>query len=168
MVKANANMRIEQLIAEHQIALLRLCYLYLHDRQLAEDAVQETFIRALRGWSSFRGDCSEKTWLTGIAVRVCCDVRRSFWFRRVDRRAAIDMLPEGSQSASEDARELTLAVMNLPVRLREAVILHYYQGLSVTETAQALGITQPSVLNRLKRGREKLRHLLEGGETHDA
>ena len=147
---------------------MRLCYLYLHDRQLAEDAVQETFIRALRGWSSFRGDCSEKTWLTGIAVRVCCDVRRSFWFRRVDRRAAIDMLQEGSQSASEDARELTLAVMNLPVRLREAVILHYYQGLSVTETAQALGITQPSVSNRLKRGREKLRHLLEGGETHDA
>lgn len=57
--------------------------------------------------------------------------------------------------------------MNLPVRLREAVILHYYQGLSVTETAQALGITQPSASNRLKRGREKLRHLLEGGDEHD-
>lgn len=163
-----ANMRMEHLIAEHQTALLRLCYLYLHDRQLAEDAVQETFIRALRGWPSFRGDCSEKTWLTGIAMRVCCDMRRSFWFRRVDRKAVIDTLPEGSQSASENARELALAVMNLPVRLREAVILHYYQGLSVTETAQALGIKQPTVSNRLKRGREKLRHLLEGGDEHDA
>lgn len=167
MVDDATTERIIRIITEHQQSLLRMSYLYLHDAHLAEDAIQETFIRAMRALPSFRGECSEKTWLTGIAIRVCCDMRRGFWFRRVDRRVTVDFLPGGAQDASEDARELTLAVMNLPVRLREAVILHYYQGLSVTETAQALGITQPSASNRLKRGREKLRHLLEGGDEHD-
>ncbi|MBP5725735.1 MAG: sigma-70 family RNA polymerase sigma factor, partial [Clostridia bacterium] len=62
---------------------------------------------------------------------------------------------------------LTLAVMRLPIRLREVILLHYYQGLNVNETAEVLGISQPSVSNRLKRGREKLREALEGRELDE-
>ena len=49
--------------------LLRLCTLYLKDRMLAEDAVQETFVRAWR--ADFRQECSEKTFLTRIAINIC-------------------------------------------------------------------------------------------------
>lgn len=160
--RETANQAIERMIGEYQTQLRRLCYLYLHDEQLAEDAVQEAFIKAMCGWNHFRGECSEKTWLTGIAIRTCCDIRRGFWFRRVERRATPEMLPEHAQEADETDRELTLAVMNLPVKLREATILYYYQGMSTTEIAQALAITQPTVSNRLKRAREKLHVLLEG------
>lgn len=160
--RETAAQAIERLISEHQTQLKRLCYLYLHDVQLAEDAVQEAFIKAMRGWEQFRGECSEKTWLTGIAIRTCCDMRRGFWFRRVERRVTPEALPERAQEADETERELTLAVMNLPLKLREATILYYYQGMSTTEIAQALAITQPTVSNRLKRAREKLRVLLEG------
>lgn len=85
-VKGPDSEWLKELIDEHQTQLLRLCYLYLHDAQLAEDAVQETFLKAWRTGASFRGESSAKTWLTSIARRVCCDMRRTFWFKRFDRR----------------------------------------------------------------------------------
>ena len=69
-------------------------------------------------------------------------------------------LPE----ADEDETALTLAVMNLPQKEREAVLLYYYQDMNVSEIAKALGVTQPTVSYRLKRAREKLRQELEGRE----
>ena len=55
-----------------------------------------------------------------------------------------------------------MAVMKLPRKMREAIILYYYQDMSTEEIAETLGIAQSSVSNRLRRGREKLRKLLEG------
>ena len=116
---------IERLITQHQTSLLRLCYVQLQDQALAEDAVQETFLKAYKGFDSFRGDSSEKTWLTRIAVNTCRDFQRGGWFKHTDRRVTPDMLP-------------------------------------TEEIAETLGIAQSSVSNRLRRGREKLRKLLEG------
>ena len=62
---------IERLITQYQTSLLRLCYVQLQDQALAEDAVQETFLKAYKGFDSFRGDSSEKTWLTRIADQNC-------------------------------------------------------------------------------------------------
>lgn len=155
---------IRQMIDEHQTALLRLCYLYLHDVQLAEDAVQETFIKAMRTLEEFRGEATMKTWLTRIAMRTCCDMRRTFWFRRVDRRITPEILPEPVQETAEDESALTIAVMNLPKKAREVILLYYYQDMNVSEIAQTLGVTQPTVSYRLRRAREKLRKELEGRE----
>jgi len=97
-------------------------------------------------------------------MRTCCDMRRSFWFRRMDRRVTPDMLPDCASEATEDEAALTLAVMNLPRREREAILLYYYQDMNVSEIAKALGVAQPTVSYRLKRAREKLRQELEGRE----
>ena len=153
---------IERLITEYQTPLLRLCYIQLRDRALAEDAVQETFLKAYRGYDRFRGQSSEKTWLCHIAVNVCRDYRRGSWFRHMDRRVTPDMLPEASAEPDGQDIDLTLAIMNLPNKLREAIILYYYYDMGTEEIAEALGIAQSSVSNRLKRGREKLRRALEG------
>lgn len=163
-VKGPDSLTLQAFISEHQVSLLRLCYLYLHDVQLAEDAVQETFIKAVRSWDDFRGDASRKTWLTRIAIHVCCDMRRASWFRRVDRRVSIESLPLTQPPPDEKDQELTLAIMRLPLRLREAVLLYYYQELNVVEIAKLLGISQPSVSERLKRARKKLKEYLEGEE----
>ena len=154
---------LRQMIGEHQRALLRMCYLYLHDVQLAEDAVQETFIKAMRALDSFRGEASAKTWLTRIAMRTCMDMRRSSWFRREDRRVTPEMLPEKSQEAEAEESALTLAVMNLPRKEREVVLLYYYQDMTMKEIAGTLGVTQPTVTYRLRRARERLRLEMEGG-----
>ena len=153
---------IEKLILQYQTPLLRLCYLQLQDRALAEDAVQETFLKAYRGFASFRGDCSEKTWLTRIAVNTCRDFQRGGWFRHTDRRVTPEMLPVGEVQPDPEDLDLSLAVLRLPRKMREAILLYYYQDMGTEEIAEALGIAQSTVSNRLRRGREKLRKLLEG------
>ena len=153
---------IEKLILQYQTPLLRLCYLQLQDRALAEDAVQETFLKAYRGFASYRGDCSEKTWLTRIAVNTCRDFQRGAWFRHTDRRVTPEMLPVGEVQPDPEDLDLSLAVLRLPRKMREAILLYYYQDMGTEEIAEALGIAQSTVSNRLRRGREKLRKLLEG------
>ena len=76
---------LERLIRENQVSLKRLCYLYLHDQAMAEDAVQETFLKVYRSLKDFRGEASEKTYLTRIAINTCKDMLRTGWFRHIDR-----------------------------------------------------------------------------------
>jgi len=81
---------ISQWIRDYEKELLRLCFVYLKDAALAEDAVQETFIKAYKHLEGFRGDASPKTWLVRIAVNVCKDMRRSAWFRCLKNAVAPD------------------------------------------------------------------------------
>ena len=154
---------LERLIRENEVSLKRLCYLYLHDKALAEDAVQETFLKAYRALEGYRGESSEKTWLTRIAVNTCKDMLRTAWFRHVDRRVTPDMLPESRETRDPYNREIAAAVMNLPAKLREVVLLYYYRGLTMAETAEVLKISQPAGTNRLKRARDRLKAELKGG-----
>ena len=85
---------LERLMAQYGTALLRMCCLYLRDYSLAEDAVQETFLKAYARLDSFRGDCSEQTWLMKIAINTCRDMLRTGWFRYTDRKVDLDQLPE--------------------------------------------------------------------------
>lgn len=156
----------ERLVCQYQGALLRMCYLNLRDRELAKDAVQETFMRAYGSMQSFRGESSEKTWLMRIAMNVCCDMRRSHWFRLIDPRYTPEMLPEAAEPFEEEEERLVLEIMKLPRKLRDVILLHYYQNMTVTEIASVLGIAQSSVSGRLGRAREKLRVLLEGRGIH--
>ena len=59
---------LTRLIDQYQAILLQICFMYLHDRTMAEDAVQETFLKAYRSLPSFRRECSEKNWLIRIAI----------------------------------------------------------------------------------------------------
>ena len=156
------NHELERLVLQYQQSLLRTCFLYLRDRTLAEDAVQETFLKAYRSLASFRGECSEKTWLMKIAMNTCCDLRRAHRLRSIDPRRIPDLLPQAAEPFTEAEEALVTQVMQLPRKLREVILLYYYQDMTVTEIAASLGISQSSVSGRLKRARGKLRTLLEG------
>lgn len=152
---------LERLIEENQVQLKRLCYLYLHDQSMAEDAVQETFLKVYRALKDFRGEASEKTYLTRIAINTCKDMLRTGWFRHVDRRVSPEDLPS-RQETDPYHREVAAAVMNLPRKLREVILLYYYRGLTMEEIAETLEISQPAVSGRMKRAREKLKTELKG------
>lgn len=156
----NVDIEITRMVEMYQLSLLRLSFAYLHDRSLAEDAVQETFLKAYRSFSSFRGDASEKTWLSRIAINCCRDIYRTTWFRHIDRTVTPDMLPEPIQEAEDRDNSLTLEVMKLPIRLREVILLYYFQDMTTSEVAEAMHITQQAVSNRLNRARAKLRKTL--------
>lgn len=158
--------RLIRLMERYEKELLRMCCVYLRDISLAEDAVQETFIKAYQALDGFRGDgCegAEKSWLCRIAINTCKDMRRSAWLRFVDRRVSLDTLPEPVAPVAPDLRELTECVMRLPRKELEVTLLYYFQGLTLAEIAQTLEITSAAVSTRLKRARGKLRMMLEGG-----
>jgi len=72
-----AATQLQRLMQEHGDYLKRLCFVYLRDEAAAEDAAQETFLKAYLAWASFRGESGEKTWLSRIAINTCRDFRRA-------------------------------------------------------------------------------------------
>ena len=145
--------------------LLRTCCVYLRDRDMAQDAVQETFLKAYKALGSFRSESTEKTWLYSIALNVCRDMQRKTWWRLFDRRITPEDLPLAATPAEEDSIALTAAIMRLPQKLQEVTLLHYYQDMTTREIADALQISQSSVSSRLVCARTRLRAFLERGES---
>ena len=144
---------LNRLVEQYQTPLRRMCFIMLRDEELAKDAVQDTFLKVYKNIDVFRGECSEKTWLMQIAVNTCRDVKRSAWFRHLDRRITLEDLPEPSVQPAESAVELTMDIL-----------LYFYQQMTTREIAEILRIPQSTVATRLKKAREKLRVSLEGGE----
>ena len=150
------------IVNTYQEELLRLCYCCLQDRMLAEDAVQETFIKVYRKLDHLRPDLNEKAWVYKIAVNCSRDMLRSSWFKRINRSITPDMIPDPAQAPpSEEAIDLSRAIAGLNQKQREVILLRYYQGFSETEIADILGLSQSSVAGRLKRAKEQLYGLLQ-------
>lgn len=164
VVKAPDNTREERLnrlIKSYHKPLLNICYIYLRDHGLAEDAVQETFLKAFRGMDAFRGESQEKTWLTKIAVNTCRDMRRSAWFTHVNRRVTPEELPIAAPSnGRQEAIDLADAIMQLADKYKEVILLHYYQEMTMTEIAAVIGVTPSMVSRRIKKAHARLHELL--------
>lgn len=157
--------RLEELMGRWHLPLLRTCCAWLGDADLARDAVQETFVKAYKALPAFRGECSEKTWLMRIAVNVCHDMRRGSWFRIVDRSVSLEDLPEPGCAPREEESGLMEAILGLPPRDRETILLYYYHSMTLQEIAETLRISQPAVSKRLKRARARLRARLKEDDT---
>ena len=152
---------LERLMEQYGSSLLRMCALYLKDADLAQDAVQETFIRAYRHIEDYRGESSERTWLMAIAINVSRDMLRTAWFRHQSRSTDIDTLPEKPAEFEFPDNTVLTEVMHLPAKYREVVLLRYYEGLKLKEVASALGLSDGRVRSRLNRANELLRDRLK-------
>lgn len=153
--------KLEQLMAQYGSSLLRMCAVYLRDQDLAQDAVQETFIKVYRHMGSFREECSIKSWLMGIAINTCRDYQRTAWFRHIDRWVNTAELPETPVCGGFSDHTVLAEVNRLPKRYREVILLRFYQGMKLKETADALQISQSSVKQRLKKANTILRERLK-------
>lgn len=161
------DLDIGELMARFGTDVYRTCFVYLSDAHLAEDAMQETFLKAYKARKSFRGQASPSTWLMRIAINVCKDMRRGSWFRHVDRKISLDDLPE-TEAPETEAPEfsaddtLIREVMALPPKDKEVILLTYYWGMSAREVASTLNIAIPTFYLRLKKAQQKLKTQLEG------
>lgn len=157
----DARSTLDTLMRQYGTELTRLCAMILGDASLAQDAVQDAFLRAFRRFDTYRGDAAAKTWLTAIAVNVCRDYRRSAWHRHVDRREDADALPGPSADFPFPDNTVITAVMNLPPKYREVVLLTYYQGMKQKEAADALHLSDRAVRQRLHKANAILREQLK-------
>ena len=169
--KAQENcLDMERLIQQYGTSLLRMAVVFLGDAHLAQDAVQETYIKAYNNFHTFRNDSSEKTWLMSIAINTCKDMLKSVWHRRVSLLQPTEMLEFAAEddTMQSDYDELVEAIEQLSPKLKEVVLLFYYQELSIAEISSATKTPQNTVRVRLNRARLKLKQfLVEGGFSYE-
>ncbi len=157
--------RLTELVNEYQTALRRMCFFLLHDASAAEDAVQETFLKAYKALPAWREDCSAKSWLMRIALNTRRDMSRSAWHRHTNKRITPEELPIAAEdTVNEEALALREAIGKLPRKLQEPVLLYYYQDMNLREVADALHTVPSTVSKRLAQARKLLRLDLERGE----
>lgn len=159
--KQNRDQWLEQAMAQWEVPLLRTCFLLLKDAALAEDAVQEAFIKAWRAYGTWRQEASEKAWLMRIAVNTCRDIQRSKWFMHTDKKIALEDLPEPACAFEMPDDTLIKAILSLSLPLRSIVVLKYYQGMSIGDIARATGISRRTVHYRLDKAERLLKSSLE-------
>ena len=166
----NADVRQEWLneaISRWEKPMLRLCFSFLCDTALAEDAVQETFFKAWKNYDRFRGEADEKTWLTRIAVNTCKDLLKSAWLRITHRSITPDSLPEGAAPFEERDDTVTRAVLSLPPKLKEVTLLRWYQGMTLEEMVKVLRLPRSTINFRLKKAKTVLKKELEDWYDED-
>ena len=157
---SDSRSMLDRLMEQYGSSLLRMSALYLRDADLAQDAVQETFLKAYRHLNDYRGDSSEKTWLAAICANTCRDILRTAWFRR-HSRINIESLPERPAEFAFPDDTVLSEVMRLPVKYREVVLLRYYEGLKLKEVACALRLSEGKIRSRLNRANDILRNRLK-------
>lgn len=137
--------------------LYRICILRLGNKQDAEDALQNTFIKLYYKSPEFSDADAEKAWLIRVAVNCCKDFQKSFWQKNT---VGLEETAEISTGAIEDAVRL-IDLFELSPKNRVVLELYYYEGYSVSEIAKILKIGENSVTSRLSRARKKLKIEME-------
>ncbi len=146
----------EALVTQNENRLYRAALAILGDPQEAQDAVQDAFVRFLERAPEHLEDPA--AWLARVLMNGCKSRLRLAWRRVVP-------LPETLAAPGPEEREELEELWALPPEDRAVIHLHYYEGWSTGEIAQMLGKRPGTVRSQLCRAREKLRKLLEKGDS---
>ncbi|KAA0547001.1 sigma-70 family RNA polymerase sigma factor [Bacillus sp. BGMRC 2118] len=143
--------------------IMRLAFTYVKDEKIAEDITQEVFLRCYKHIDQFRGEASIKTWIYTITVNLCKDYLRSWSYRKLFTFEKVDKEHTSQNSVLDyvldtlEKKNLAHAVLQLPVKYREVIILHYYEDYTVHEMKDILQLNEDTIRTRLRRAREKLK-----------
>lgn len=145
----------EELVRRYQASIYRVALRMLGSRADAQDAAQETFVRAWRALPRFRHDSTISTWLYRIVTRRALDKiaarRTTGTLDEVELEAGPD--PAHTAERRERFRAVGKAIANLPPDQRAALVLREFEGLSYQEVANVLGTSLPAVKGRIHRAR---------------
>jgi RNA polymerase sigma-70 factor (ECF subfamily) len=130
------------------------------NRELTEDIVQESFLRALSNWNHKAVPDSPVAWLKRVARNVLIDYLRQ---KKWDNKGDLDLKPDTDNQTSKDqfkSLEIFLAISSLGRKKAKILEVFYYDGLSVREIANAMAISERAVEGQLRRARQSLKSLL--------
>lgn len=146
----------------HAKSVYGVALMYLKNKEEAEEAVSETFIRIMQANPTFENESHARAYLIKTAVNICTNMLKSYWRRNVvhDEDVLLYMATPAQESLMEE-------VLQLPPKYRAVLYMHYYEGYKAQEIADIMKVSLSAVLSRLSRGRSKLRDILiEGGYSH--
>jgi len=157
------------LVRAYRPGVFRFVLSRLHDRDAADIVTQDCFLRAWAARSSFRMECSTRTWLMQIAVNLVRDHARnrrlSFWKRAREleppfERAGADCSPESRILRREDVAAVWRAAGRLPDRQRTIFLLRFAQEMNLLEIADFMGLKEGTVKTHLSRALRSVRQQL--------
>lgn len=159
-----------RLVQAYQIPVYNLTYRMLGNAQEAEDAAQETFLRAYRRLGTYLPDKKFSNWILSIASHYCIDLlrRRRFQWLSVEDDPVVAWLasdeeqPDDAALRRERANEVRALLDRLEPSYRAPLVLRYWHDLSYKEIADILELTEPAVKTRLHRARLQMAALLDG------
>jgi RNA polymerase sigma-70 factor, ECF subfamily len=157
-----------ELLTRHGDRLMAVAFRLLSDRQLAEDMVQETLIKAIKQAPTWQpGKALFSTWMHRVIVNGCYDhLRKKATKTEI---SGLEHFPDRADESPDALAKLagddvsaamSAALENIPPRQKQAIVLFYYEDLSGTETAEILELTVEAVESLLVRGRKSLRQQL--------
>ena len=149
----------EEVMKFYMPMVYRIAFSRLGSTHEAEDITQEVFLKYFRADISYNDEEHRKAWLIRVTINCAKDLLRGkpSW-EELNETIAGDDVPAVS---SEEQLDLHKAIQQLRLEYREAICLHYLEGLSVKEIADILGRNENTVKTHLARGREMLRKFLE-------
>ena len=161
LIQAAASGDIEsygELCESYYSAMVAISYSIIGDHQLAEDAAQETFARALVNLKKLKNNKRFGPWLAAICRNVAKDM-----LAEKSRQISNDDLQKAFQdkTVNENNRIIQRAIEQLPVSMKELVVLRYYDGLSYEQIGSVLGISKASINGRLTRAKRKMANYLK-------
>jgi len=148
---------LTRLMNEYGDSVLRMCYLYLHDYQLAEDVAQETFIKVYQHYGEFQNKSSIKTWILKIAINLCKNQMRTHWWKSRSEKEILEVDTKEYYDTFLDRQMVLSEIGKLSTKYKEVILLYYYQELTIPEIANLLNEKESTIKARLVRGREKLK-----------
>ena len=160
--KASDETAFETCVREHGQMVFRIAFSVLHNEQDAEDAAQETFLRALRS-GKLKDVKDSRAWLAKIAWRIALDLRRpeAVAMDAITEPASVGLDAENALLREERAQILQELIASLPRDLRDVVTLSAVQELSGADVAEILAIPEASVRGRMYRAKELMKEKLQ-------
>jgi RNA polymerase sigma-70 factor (ECF subfamily) len=147
-----------RLARRYYASLVAIAYSILADHQLAEDAAQEAFARALTNLSKLRKPNKFAPWL----AQICRNVARDMVAAKARPNNPRDLSGSPvSNGPDDDVEAVRRAIKQLSVSAREVIVLRYYNGLSYEEISSVLGISKPTINGRLTRAKQKIAEYLK-------
>lgn len=159
---ASKQVRYEALVNALHADLYRYAYWLVHDKQVAEDLVQETFLRAWRALDSLKDQKAAKSWLITILRRENARrfERKQFEMSEYDESATVDYISSNTEQQLEE-HWLREKIAKLPSEYREPLVLQVIGGFSGEEIANMLDLNKNTVMTRLFRARNQLKEAIE-------
>lgn len=164
-------MDFNEIARNHVDVLFRIAYTYVQSEQLAEDIVQDVFLKAFERQDQFRGEANYKTYLIKMTINRSHDMLRSWSYRNYVLSNTFTNILRFDKSAEEtvlyenDNAELAKVILKLKPKYREVIFLYYYQDYDVNEIASLLYLSVNTVKTRLVRARAQLKENMKGEEV---
>ncbi|MFJ7666338.1 sigma-70 family RNA polymerase sigma factor [Lysinibacillus sp. NPDC097195] len=169
MLKAQKDACLVDAMTQYGDYLVRVCYTYVKNWAVAEDLVQDTFVKFYEKMDQYREEATVKTYLYRIAINHCHNYVASWRYKKLQvidywhKLSGDEVDPVHHMLANETDRMLVAAIEQLPTKYKDVIILFHFAELSLNEVAETLKLKQNTVKTRLRRARQSIGVTLQEG-----